>query len=70
MRHTIVIAGLPTNYAAYAPDLPGCAATGATGKKAVEEMRRAIPLHIESVREHGDPVPDPHCTAVVVDMAT
>ena len=24
--------------------------------------------HIESLREHGEPVPEPHCTATVVDV--
>ncbi len=69
MRYTIVIEKSPANYAAYAPDLPGCVATGATREEAVEEMRRAIEFHIESLREHGDPVPEPHCTATVVDVA-
>jgi predicted RNase H-like HicB family nuclease len=30
MRYAIVIEKTPNNYSAYAPDLPGCAATGAT----------------------------------------
>jgi predicted RNase H-like HicB family nuclease len=57
MRYTIVIEESPTNYAAYAPDLPGCVATGSTREKTVDEMRRAIRFQIESLREHGDPVP-------------
>ena len=31
-------------------------------------MRRAIAFHIESLREHGEPVPEPRCTAAVVDV--
>ena len=69
MRYTIVIEKSPANYAAYAPDLPGCVATGATREETVDEMRRAIEFHIESLREHGDPVPEPRCTATVVDVA-
>ena len=69
MRYTIVIEKSPANYAAYAPDLPGCVATGATREATVDEMRRAIEFHIESLRQHGDPVPEPHCTATVVDVA-
>jgi hypothetical protein len=30
MRYAIVIANADANYSAYAPDLPGCIATGAT----------------------------------------
>ena len=68
MQYTIVIEKSPRNYAAYAPDLPGCIATGATREEAVREMRRAIGFHIESLREHGEPVPEPRCTAAVVDV--
>ncbi len=70
MRYTIVIETSPPNCAAYAPDLPGCVATGATREETVDEMRRAIEFHIESLREYGDPVPEPHCTATVVNAAT
>ena len=69
MRYTIVIDRSPSNYAAYVPDLPGCIATGATREEAVREIGEAIGLHIESLRDHGEPVPEPHCTAAVVDVA-
>ena len=69
MQYTIVIERSPRNYAAYAPDLPGCIATGATREEAVREMRRAIAFHIEGLREHGEPVPEPRCTAAVLDVA-
>ena len=69
MQYTIVIERSRRNYAACAPDLPGCIATGATREEAVQEMRRAIAFHIESLREHGEPVPKPRCTGAVVDVA-
>ena len=69
MQYTIVVERSPRNYAAYVPDLPGCVATGATREEAVEEIRAAIRLHVESLRAHGEPVPEPHCTADVVDVA-
>lgn len=69
MRYTIVIEQSPQNYAAYAADLPGCVATGATRDEVVAEMRRAIEFHIESLQEHGEPAPPARCTAVVVDVA-
>lgn len=69
MRYTIVIERASRNYAAYVPDLPGCVATGDTRECAVREIRRAIRYHIESLREHGEPVPEPQCTATVVDVA-
>ncbi len=69
MQYTIVIEKAPGNHAAYVPDLPGCVATGATREETVREMRHAIEIHIESLREHGEPVPEPQCTATVVDVA-
>ena len=69
MEYTIVIERTPRNFSAYAPDLPGCVATGATEDEVVREMRSAIAFHIESLREHREPVPDPQCTATVVDVA-
>ena len=69
MRYTIVIERSPRNYAAYVPDLPGCVATGASEAAAVRTIREAIQLHIESLREHREPVPEPRCTATVVDVA-
>ena len=66
MEYTIVIEKAPRNYAAYVPDLPGCVATGTTRDEAVREIGTAIALHIESLREHGEPVPAPQCTTAVV----
>lgn len=46
-------------YGAYVPDLPGCIATSAT-KEGVEKLiAEAIGLHLESLRQHGDPIPAP-----------
>ena len=68
MQYTIVIEESPRNYAAYVPDPPGCVATGTTREEVVSEVRQAIRFHIESLREHGEPVPEPHCTADVVEV--
>ena len=69
MEYAIVIEQTPRNFSAYAPDLPGCVATGATRDDAVREMRTAIAFHIESLQDHNEPVPAPRCTTAVVDVA-
>lgn len=69
MQYTIVIEQTPRNFAAYAPDLPGCVATGRTRDEVVREMREAMAFHIENLREHGDQVPAPQSIATVVDVA-
>ena len=68
MKYGIVIEQTPRNFSAYTPDLPGCAATGATRDEVVREMRSAIDFHIESLRDHGEPVPDPRCNAISLDI--
>ncbi len=45
------------------------AATGTSREEAVREIRQAIRFHVESLREHGEPVPEPRCTATVVNVA-
>jgi predicted RNase H-like HicB family nuclease len=67
-RYAIVIEGNDTtNYSAYAPDLPGCVATGATVEEAEQAMRLAIDFHLEGLRAEGERVPEP--TAVSVALA-
>ena len=70
MEYTIVIEQTSNNFSAYAPDLPGCVATGATREDVVREMRSAIGFHIESLLNHKEDVPAPRCTATVVEVAT
>ena len=70
MKYTVVIEKAPNNFAAYVPDLPGCVATGSTREELLEEIREAIGFHIERLREHGEPVPEPQTTAEVVGAGT
>ena len=44
-------------YLAYSPTLPGCFSNGLTIEEAKRNMREAIQLHLESLLEHGNPVP-------------
>ena len=69
MKYTIVIEKAPNNYAAYAPDLPGCVAAADTREEVVELMREAIEFHLEGLRRDGDPVPPPRTTAAQVVVA-
>ena len=62
-RFLIVVEDAGANFSAYAPDLPGCVATGATREEAESNMRDAIRLHIEGLKEDGLPIPAPTSTA-------
>ena len=66
MEYTVVIESAPQNYAAWVPDLPGCVATAANRQDVLDGIREAIGLHVESLRENGEPVPEPRSTAAVV----
>jgi predicted RNase H-like HicB family nuclease len=59
MRYAIVIEKAASNYSAYAPDLPGCVATGDTVQAVEREMHEVIRFHIDGLREEGLPVPEP-----------
>jgi predicted RNase H-like HicB family nuclease len=68
-RYLIVIEGNGSgNYSAYSPDVPGCAATGDTREEAEALMREALALHIASLREHDEPVPEPTSSAAYVEV--
>jgi predicted RNase H-like HicB family nuclease len=58
-RFLVVIEKANGNYSAYAPDLPGCVATGTTSKEAEEAMHEAIEMHVKGLVADGLPVPEP-----------
>ena len=67
MKYTVVIEKAPGNYAAYAPDLPGCVAAAETKEEVMTLMRQAVALYIETLRQEGVPAPQPQAWAVLVD---
>jgi predicted RNase H-like HicB family nuclease len=69
MRYAVVIENAGGNYSAYAPDLPGCVATGATIQETEQAIREAIELHLEGLREDGDPIPPPSSKVDYVEVA-
>jgi predicted RNase H-like HicB family nuclease len=60
MEYVVIVEQGDTSFGAYVPDLPGCVAVGETRDEAIELIREAIELHIDSLRENGEPVPQPH----------
>ena len=60
MEYLVIVEQGDTSFGAYVPDLPGCVAVGETREEAMELIREAIELHIESLRENGEAVPEPH----------
>jgi predicted RNase H-like HicB family nuclease len=58
MRHVILWTDEDGYWIAECPSLPGCASQGDTEAEALDNIREAIELYIESLTEHGDPIPD------------
>jgi predicted RNase H-like HicB family nuclease len=57
-----------SNYSAYSPDLPGCIATGSTRKEAEKNIKVAISLHIEGLKEDGLPIPEPLSSTEYIEV--
>jgi predicted RNase H-like HicB family nuclease len=60
MEYVVIVEQGDSSFGAYVPDLPGCVAVGETRDEAMDLIREAIELHIDSLRENGEQVPTPH----------
>ncbi len=54
----VVVSKPSDNYSAYAPDVPGCVATGDTIEETLALMQEALQMHPEGTLEDGDPIPE------------
>ena len=68
MKYLVVVEKGEASWGAHVPDLPGCVAVGDTRQEAVKLIEEAIELHIESLREHGEPVPEPNSEGELVEV--
>jgi predicted RNase H-like HicB family nuclease/predicted RNA binding protein YcfA (HicA-like mRNA interferase family) len=69
--YLIIIEGDGDDYSGYVPELPGCVAAGDSPQEVEQLLREAIPLHLESLRQHGEPIPVPsHTTVRYVSVAS
>jgi predicted RNase H-like HicB family nuclease len=54
-------------FVAEVPSLPGCISQGETRAEALENVREAIAVYLESLEAHGEPVP-PSITEELVEV--
>jgi predicted RNase H-like HicB family nuclease len=59
MKYAIIIEKSANGFGAYAPDLPGCVTAGETVEETIQLMKEAIEFHIEGMKLHGEPIPEP-----------
>lgn len=69
IRYLVVLERTDRNYGAYAPDLPGCVATGRTPEETLQRMLKAIEMHLRGMEEDGLAVPEPITTASYLTVA-
>jgi predicted RNase H-like HicB family nuclease len=68
-RYLILIEPTASGFSAYSPDLQDCVATGVTRADVEQNMRDAVELHLEGLRENGELVPPPSTFAAYVEVA-
>ena len=59
MRYAVVIEKTGTGYSAYVPDLPGCVSVGRSREEMDRNIREAIELYLDELREQGVSIPTP-----------
>jgi predicted RNase H-like HicB family nuclease len=70
MRYLIIIEPTPDGgWGAWAPDLPGVVALGDSREECETEMRSAVVLHMQGLREDGAAVPAPRSLVSEVEVS-
>jgi predicted RNase H-like HicB family nuclease len=69
MRYLVIVEEGLTSFGAYVPDLPGCIAVGESREEVLASIHEAIELHLEDLKEGGQPIPPPSSSSEVVDVA-
>ena len=69
MKYAIVIEKTLNGYSAYVPDLPGCVAAADSFEDTEKLIREAVVVHLESLQEHGDSVPEPQTSVGVAEVS-
>ncbi|MBM3727738.1 MAG: type II toxin-antitoxin system HicB family antitoxin [Acidobacteria bacterium] len=70
VKYAVIFEQAKTNWAAYVPDLPGCMTTGRTLEETKSNIREAIQGHLETLRQFGDPIPEPSSLAGEIEVST
>jgi predicted RNase H-like HicB family nuclease len=58
-KYLVIYEPSSTGFGAYAPDLPGCVATGRSMEETRARMTKAMEMHLAGMREDGQPIPEP-----------
>ncbi len=67
-RYLVIIEKAKRNFSAYAPDVPGCVATGKTLEEVKKNMQEALSFHLASLREDSERIPQAQAMAEYVEV--
>lgn len=70
IKYAVLFERAENNWATYVPDLPGCMTTGKTLEEAETNIREAIEGHLMTLRDFGDPIPQPTSVAKEVEISS
>ena len=68
MGYPVIIEPTSTGYSAFSPDVSGCAAAGDSVEETRLNYQDALASHFEARREIGEPIPEPTCSVVYVEI--
>jgi predicted RNase H-like HicB family nuclease len=68
-EYIVIFEWAGSNYSAYIPDLPGCISTGKTLEETENNIKEAIELYIDTLREDGQPIPEPTLKVKAISVA-
>lgn len=69
MTYIVIFEKGPTSWGAYGPDLPGVITVGDSRQEVEILVQEAVTLHLEALRESGQPVPEPASFAGKVEVS-
>lgn len=58
-EYLVIIEHEGASWGAYCPDLPGVGVVGDSREEVAELIRDAVVLHLDGLREAGEPIPPP-----------
>lgn len=68
-EYCVIFEKAGNNYSAYVPDLPGCISTGKTLAETEANIKEAIELYLDTLKEDGQAIPQPLITVKTVSIA-
>lgn len=68
-EYAVIYTWTGKNWAAYAPDVPGCIATAKTREEIEKKFKSALEFHFEGMRQNGEAIPEPSTEVGHVQIA-